>query len=94
MMFGYARGRYLMAKRPPLLMLRTMMTGAMPGAVDSAAKGKVYADDFKQAHGQVRHRDQGELWPKPVARPLGIQPSINNYSRFLLRIGQLQVLQL
>jgi hypothetical protein len=50
-MFGYACGRYLMAKMTPSSDVMMMMMGAMPRAADSAIEGKAKMDGFQLANG-------------------------------------------
>jgi hypothetical protein len=85
-MFGYTHGRYLMAKTTPLLILRTMMTGATPGAADPAAEDEAKADDIRQAMDESSH---GPKRAEAIARPLGIRRGVNRHCRLLLQIDQL-----
>jgi hypothetical protein len=46
MMFGYARGGYLMAKTTPSPDVMTMMMDATPGAADSAIESEAKTFGF------------------------------------------------
>jgi hypothetical protein len=50
---GYAHAGTFWQGQHPLLMLRTMMTSATPGAADQVAEDGAKADNLHQAHGQV-----------------------------------------
>jgi hypothetical protein len=74
-MFDYTHGKCLMAKKTHLLMLKTMLTGVMPGAADPTI------EDLHKAHGQVH---PGTKKSHSQSRSLSSEGTTGSVTKFII----------